>query len=46
MYVFMSLHVGEPSGRHVVIVDDLVQTGGTLLECAKVCMSRSVCMIV
>jgi phosphoribosylpyrophosphate synthetase len=26
---------GEPAGRHVVIVDDLVQTGGTLLECAK-----------
>ena len=27
---------GDPSGMHVVVVDDLVQTGGTLIECAKV----------
>ena len=27
------LKEGEPSGRHVVIVDDLVQSGGTLIEC-------------
>ena len=26
---------GTASGRHCVIVDDLVQSGGTLLECAK-----------
>ena len=26
---------GAPAGRHVVIVDDLVQTGGTLAECAR-----------
>ncbi|KAI4328183.1 hypothetical protein L6164_020561 [Bauhinia variegata] len=26
---------GEPGGRHVVIVDDLVQSGGTLIECQK-----------
>lgn len=24
---------GNPQGRHVVIVDDLVQSGGTLIEC-------------
>ncbi|CAI9779366.1 unnamed protein product [Fraxinus pennsylvanica] len=27
---------GDPKGRHVVIVDDLVQSGGTLSECQKV----------
>ncbi|KAL2543270.1 Ribose-phosphate pyrophosphokinase 3 [Abeliophyllum distichum] len=30
------LKEGDPKGRHVVIVDDLVQSGGTLLECQKV----------
>ncbi|KAL0408576.1 UNVERIFIED_CONTAM: Ribose-phosphate pyrophosphokinase, mitochondrial [Sesamum radiatum] len=30
------LKEGEPKRRHVVIVDDLVQSGGTLLECQKV----------
>jgi phosphoribosylpyrophosphate synthetase len=29
------LKEGDPSGRHVVIVDDLVQSGGTLIECGK-----------
>ncbi|GJW31649.1 ribose-phosphate pyrophosphokinase [Tanacetum coccineum] len=27
---------GDPKGRHVVIVDDLVQSGGTMIECQKV----------
>jgi len=26
---------GDPANRHCVIIDDLVQSGGTLLECAK-----------
>ncbi|GAQ85984.1 phosphoribosyl transferase [Klebsormidium nitens] len=30
------LKEGEPEGRHVVIVDDLVQSGSTLIECQKV----------
>jgi phosphoribosylpyrophosphate synthetase len=29
------LKEGEPAGCHVVIVDDLVQSGGTLIECGK-----------
>jgi phosphoribosylpyrophosphate synthetase len=32
----VSIQEGNCKGRHVVIVDDLVQTGGTLLECALV----------
>lgn len=27
---------GDAKGRHVVIVDDLVQSGGTLIECHSV----------
>ena len=27
---------GEATGRHVVLVDDMIQSGGTLIECAKV----------
>lgn len=33
------LKEGEPQGRHVVIVDDLVQSGSTLLECQKLLSS-------
>ncbi|XP_042497696.1 ribose-phosphate pyrophosphokinase 4 [Macadamia integrifolia] len=29
------LKEGDPKGRHVVIIDDLVQSGGTLIECQK-----------
>ena len=29
----VKLKEGEPAGRHCVIVDDLVQSGGTLIEC-------------
>ena len=31
----VTLKEGEPEGKHVVIVDDLVQSGGTLIECAR-----------
>jgi phosphoribosylpyrophosphate synthetase len=31
----VTLKEGEPRGKHVVIVDDLVQSGGTLVECGK-----------
>ena len=27
---------GDPKDKNVIIVDDLVRSGGTLLECAKV----------
>jgi len=30
----VTIQDGDPAGKHVVIVDDLVQTGGTLIECA------------
>ncbi|VFQ84141.1 unnamed protein product [Cuscuta campestris] len=30
------LKEGNPEGCHVIIVDDLVQSGGTLIECQKV----------
>ncbi|KAK9150826.1 hypothetical protein Syun_009135 [Stephania yunnanensis] len=30
------LKEGNPAARHIVIVDDLVQSGGTLIECQKV----------
>ncbi|KAL5731935.1 hypothetical protein ACHQM5_004610 [Ranunculus cassubicifolius] len=33
---FVRLKEGSVASRHVVIVDDLVQSGGTLIECQKV----------
>lgn len=32
---YVRLKEGSPEGQHVVIVDDLVQSGGTLIECGK-----------
>lgn len=31
---------GNASGKHVIIIDDLVQTGGTIKECAKVLLEH------
>jgi phosphoribosylpyrophosphate synthetase len=30
---------GDPQGRHVLIVDDLIMTGNTLIECKKVLLA-------
>uniref|UniRef100_A0A7S0YMS6 ribose-phosphate diphosphokinase n=1 Tax=Polytomella parva TaxID=51329 RepID=A0A7S0YMS6_9CHLO len=35
----VQLKEGKPEGRHVVIVDDLVQSGGTLIECRNLLAS-------
>jgi ribose-phosphate pyrophosphokinase len=36
----VSIREGEPEGKHVVIVDDLVMTGGTLMEARKELMNQ------
>lgn len=36
----VQLKEGNAEGRHVVIVDDLVQSGSTLIECQKLLASR------
>jgi phosphoribosylpyrophosphate synthetase len=35
---------GDPKGRHILIVDDLVQTGGTLYECGKSVICTALCV--
>ena len=39
--IISSYNIGVAKDKDCVIVDDLVQTGGTLLECAKVCHHRT-----
>ena len=35
------LKEGVAKGRHVVIVDDLVQSGGTLIECQRLLTTQA-----
>ena len=35
----VTIKEGDPRGKHVVIVDDLIHSGGTLIECAKVLLA-------
>ncbi|KJE90032.1 ribose-phosphate pyrophosphokinase 3 [Capsaspora owczarzaki ATCC 30864] len=41
----VTIKEGDADGRHVVIVDDLVKTGGTLLQCAKAIKARGATQI-
>jgi len=36
----VTIQDGDPKGKHCIIVDDLVQTGGTLIECAHALTAR------
>lgn len=36
----VTIQDGDPSGKNVLLIDDLVQTGGTLLEAARVLKRR------
>uniref|UniRef100_A0A7S0M3Y7 Phosphoribosyltransferase domain-containing protein n=1 Tax=Cryptomonas curvata TaxID=233186 RepID=A0A7S0M3Y7_9CRYP len=35
----ITIKEGDAAGRHVVLVDDMIQSGGTLLECGKAILS-------
>lgn len=36
---------GDPKGKHVVILDDLIQTGGTIIECANALRDAGACRV-
>lgn len=38
----ITVREGQPEGHHVVIVDDLAMSGGTLLECRRALLERGV----
>ena len=42
---FVTIQDGDPTGRNVVIVDDLVQSGGTLYECALALKDKGACTV-
>lgn len=45
-FCFFLMFLGKPAGKHVIIVDDLVQTGGTLRECGKVSGQIDSCFLI
>lgn len=36
----VTIKEGDPAGRHIFIIDDLVQTGGTLIECKNALLKQ------
>jgi phosphoribosylpyrophosphate synthetase len=40
MLEIVCLFLGNPKGYHCMIIDDLVQSGGTLLECAQALLNH------
>lgn len=41
----VTIREGNPGGRHVVIVDDLVMTGGTLLKCQELLLAKGAAQV-
>ncbi|CAM9850376.1 unnamed protein product [Ascophyllum nodosum] len=41
----ISIQDGDPTGKNIIIVDDLVQTGGTLYECGLALKAAGACAV-
>jgi phosphoribosylpyrophosphate synthetase len=34
------INEGDPTGKHCIVVDDLIQTGGTIIKCQRVLKAK------